>query len=513
MTTGSSKSREGQSDAVKNCAESVKAEHPDLTKSQAFAICQSMENEGELSAGDVYAGIHELDIDDEVDDAVLEDLKQRRNHAAGDAGVRLLKSDFDAPGPVERVEQEGDAVSYGNLLVIGPGEWTDSAQEETIYYSPEAIHGLADDAEERVVDTSVNVNHEHTDQLKQVGSFDPDSLETDEQGNLYGDVTLHGRTQASEDAIGLMDLALESDGEQGAGGLSVEIPLEGERTEWDRDRGMEKMVAFNLGGLSIVTESASEPAAFDQQFQKRAVAMAAADDASVRVMHRASGQTDLNGQRPGETMELEEALTTLAQEDAVTINVEGDNLDDEDEGEDVREQQDGDEMELVQDIIERAESEGFETGERTAAELIDFVGNNMDLSEEELQAIEDVADAYLQAEEAESLDATPAERLLDFVREQGGEPDDEEGDEEGDEEEAGEGEEAEMQDELSEIQDELRELREEKTDLEERLETIEDEPQKPRSLRENASPDEDEDEGVRTPAAGRVQRNGDFISR
>jgi hypothetical protein len=452
-------------------------------------------------------------------------------------GIRFLESNFDAPGPVERVEQEGDAVSYQNLLLIGPGEWTDSAQEETIYYSPEAIHGLADDAEERVVDTSVNVNHENTDQLKQVGSFDPESLETDEHGHLYGDVTLHGRTQASEDAIGLMDLALESDGEQGAGGLSVEIPMEGERTEWNRDRGMEEMVAFNLGGLAIVTAAASEPAAFDQQFQKRAVAMAADDDASVRVMHRdESGQTDLNGQRPGETMKLEEALTALAQEVGVTINVEaeldditdelttsddgGDDggeleqtLDDEDEGEDVREQQDGDEMELVQDIIERAESEGFETGERTAAELIDFVGNNMDLDEEELQAIEDVADAYLQAEEAESLDATPAERLLDFVREQGGEPDDEEDDEEGDEEEAGEGEEAEMQDELSEIQDELRELREEKADLEERLESIEDEPQKPRSLRENASPDEDEDEGVRTPAAGRVQRNGDFISR
>lgn len=492
------------SDAVKECAESVKDSNPDLSKSQAFAICQDMENKGQLQKPD----------------------EDNQELGADGDGLRVLAHDFDAPGPVNRVENEDESVTYQNILFLGPGEWTDAASGEQLFYSPEAIQKLASNPEERVVDTSVNVNHEHQDQLKQVGSFDRDSLEVDDVGNLYGDVTLHGRTTASEDAIELMDLALETDGEEGAGGVSVEIPMENEETEFDRERGMEKMVAFDLAGLAIVTRAASEPAAFEQQFADRAVAMADGEAPTIRVMHAADGHSLKSGSRQDAGMSLEDALQTLADADGVEIKVTGDNVDDiadaldaeteetpddepgqeleEEEEEEQTELQDGGEMDMVQDVIERAEGEGFETAERSAAELLQFVQENLDVSDEEMQALNDVADAYLQAVEAESLDATPAEGLLDFVVEQGGA--EENGD--GEEEEGGEmgGEE------LEAIEEELAELREEKEDLERRLEELESESKESRTLRETAGKAENGSESGGVPTR-RVSRHGGRIVR
>lgn len=501
-------------DEVEACVRSVKKQEG-MDKSSAIAICKDMQNKGQLTEPD----------------------EEHREQTAETEGLRVLETSFDAPGPVQRVKNEDeDAVTYKNLLFLAPGEWTDAAEGEQIYYSPEANKRLAEKGSDGVVDTAVNVNHEHRDQLKQVGSYDPGALDVDDHGNLYGDLTLHGRTQASEDAIGLMDLALESDGQQGAGGLSVEIPLEHEKTEWDKERGMEKMVEYALGGLAIVTNSASEPAAFDQQFDERAIAMASGDDVDVRVMQR-DGQTDIKAQRPAESMDdVTEAIRTLADEDGVTINIEGGSMDEindaldgddddtpdepeqtlEDDEDDEREElMDDDEHAVVQDVIERAESEGFDVSEQTAAELMDFVGTNMDLDEAELDAIENVAEAYLQATDADSLDATPAEGLLDFVREQASDDDDEE--DEGDEEEAPdeddeEDEEMDADEDIEELQAKNEELSDTVEELERRLSELEDEPERPRSLGSQAEAEETDTQNPQAVKSG-LSHDGDYITR
>lgn len=184
-------------------------------------------------------------------------------------------------GRVERTEESGDSVRYTDICLLAPGEWTDAASRTTIFYAPDAIKRSA----RNWVDNQVNLYHQPGDPIANVGHIDTDSVYADDAGALYGDVILHGRTSASEDAIGLMDLALETDGEQGIGGPSVEIPED--KTEWDDTRGMERMTEMAFSGAALVMHPASRKVSFDKQFEERAVAMAeGGEERDVRLMTR-----------------------------------------------------------------------------------------------------------------------------------------------------------------------------------------------------------------------------------
>lgn len=473
------------SDAVKDCAESVAEDNPDLSKSQAFAICQDMENEGKLADPD-------------------------EGHAA-DAPQPLFRGlatdddhSIDPPGPIDRQETD-DGVRYTNVLILAPGEWTDGATGETLFYSPDLTEHIASEPAERVPERNgrrqniVNFDHAKGKQLKEVGHFDVDSLTRDAHGNLYADVVLWNDTTPSQDAVALMDRALKTDGQQGAGGFSVEIPFENEVTEFDRDRGVEKMVAGDLAGLAIATDSASAPAATAQQFAERTTALSAPEESATTYANVKTGARPAGHMEIETTDDLERALADA--DDGVQIEIEGDNVDEikdalgigtGDGGTDLGDEGDGDgdgyelqDFAVAQDLIERAESEGFDSSEQTVADLMEFVQAEMDVADDELQALQDAADALLAAEEADSLDAVSAEDLRDFAAEQGGEESDEGGD--------GEGEEAEqeMADELESVREENRELRGTVEDLEERLRALEDESGDPASAAAHAGGGDD----------------------
>lgn len=468
------------SEAVKQCAESVAEDNPDFDKSQAFAICQDRENRGELS------------------------------HAP----VRVHRDLQFAVDTVRRMESDDGAVTYENIAILAAGEWTDGATEETVYYSPEALEAIAADPEGHVLDNAVNVNHEHSDQLKQVGHFDPDSLAV-EDDVLYADITLHRRTQASTDTAELVDLALETKGEQGAGGPSVEIPFEGEQSEFDRDRGMERLTEFNLSGLSIVTHAASEDVAFEEQFADRAVAMSGAAPA-VRVMN--AGQTALTaGRQPAgmetiteldQLVDYEEATVLDAVDEAeeryllvdgetVSIDIEGASIEDIRDALSPKQTLQG-EDEVAAAVDEYLASEG--SPEDGVDQFLQWAQANLDI---DMDALEAAAADFVAQADAEDLSETPVSEFAAFLNEQGGEGEGEEP------EGGGEEPEEEMSDELSAVKEENRELRAEIDDLANRLESLEDQPDYGTAEAAEAG----EDEAVPVDQLGGLTRDGEYISR
>lgn len=216
-------------------------------------------------------------------------------------------SDLREVGAIER-DEDGEGVRYANVMLLAPGEWTDAGSRETIYYAPDAIQRSA----ENWVDNQVNLYHDPQNPTANVGYVDTDSVTVDDRGRLFGDLVLHGRTSASEDAIGLMDLALESEGQHGLGGPSVEIPQD--VVEWDSDRGLQRMIEMQFSGIGLVMTPASQPVAFDEQTSDRAVALSQSVDGGIRMMvpdagdDPADSDTD-NGTGMSEPDDLQKRLT------------------------------------------------------------------------------------------------------------------------------------------------------------------------------------------------------------
>jgi hypothetical protein len=234
-----------QSEAVKDCAESVKADNPDMTKQEAFAVCQDMENQGDLQAPHVA-------------------LAEQQD-----------------PGAITRDEEEDGTVRYGNVLLLAPGVWGDAGSGKRILYSEEGIANSADNW----TDDTVNLFHEREDETAEIGSVDTDSVYLgDDDGGLYGDFVLHMDNPASEFADEALQSALESGGDEGLQGPSVE--LRGEDYRFNADRGVHELVegTFNglgLVGLGVSPGPGSKDAAFAEQTKERAVALASDEAADV----------------------------------------------------------------------------------------------------------------------------------------------------------------------------------------------------------------------------------------
>lgn len=122
-------------------------------------------------------------------------------------------------------------------------------------------------------------------------------------------------------------------------------------------------------------------------------------------------------------------------------NTMGDNGDSGGEGS--AEKQDGNEMQAALDLAEAYLSEGG-SGDDVVSDLIDWAQEQEELGDDELAALQDVADAVLEASEEESLDALSVEEFLDTTEEMMAEMEetDEDDEEEDDEEETASGGEA-----------------------------------------------------------------------
>lgn len=336
-----------QSDAVKECAESVMRDDPDLTKSQAFAICQDMENEGRLA---------------------------------------VTLAETQDPGAIERIEQSDGTVRYANLLLLGTGIWGDSGTQRHFLYSERTIEALA----ENVESTTVNLFHERENEVTDVGDLDPEALFIGEDDDgLYGDIVLHMENSASEFADEAMQNALETGGREGLQGPSLEI--DGEDYVFNEDAGVHELIegaiiGLGLVGLGVSPGPGSEDAAFAEQTRERAVALASSDTATVlspqthALMDPETIReqlTEHHAVQLGEDVD-DETLKRLA--DAFDLELQDDDEDDEEEMED------DDEEESESDDDEDDEDD-VEVNLEDVAARVDAVAEQVQENAERIEAI------------------------------------------------------------------------------------------------------------------------------
>lgn len=395
---------QGDLDAdVESCARSIK-EDRDVDKSTAIAICQDMKNRGVLEAF--------LEADPQDEDAELAALAEFRN-----------------PGDIRRVDLDGDAVRYENVMLLAPGAWTDAGSRSTAIYSPEGIRASADNwvdpaTGDAVDEIEINLLHgpalHGAATLGDIGTIPASSITVDDSDRMYGDLEIHGESAASQLAVELMDEVLEAADDPGREtppvGPSVEIVQE--ESEFDDATGATRLTEMWFSGVGLVFNPASRPVEIEHQARERAIAMAdeAGYDHAGLVLHRddaeQSGETPLNTSRHagGMTQSQRQRINKLLGEMQRVL------------------QEDGD-IELVQTLVEQYRQDGGDM-EASATEFVAWVEENSDVSEGDLQ---EVLEAYLADVGADSLEETPVQGLAEWAEEQMGNPEeDEEGEDGGD---------------------------------------------------------------------------------
>lgn len=417
-------------------------------------------------------------------------------------------AEFRNPGRIQRVEEDG-GVRYKNICLLAPGIWTDAGSRQTIEYAGEAIRESADDW----IDTQVNLLHgpalHNAEVLGEIGEVRPNSLVVDDEDRLFGDVYLHEESPASELAVELMDEVLEAaedpSKETPPVGPSVEIAED--ETRFDEERGLEVMTEMTFAGLGIVFGPASKPVEMEQQVRERAVAMSEegeseGDVAMIRTID--DGEDDgatqslKTGARPGRLMADEREQLERLLEDLEETKTELEEL-----------LQSDDALAMVEAQIAQFEQDGNDL-QAPATEFVEWLEANADV---DMDAVQEVLEAYLESVEAESLEETPVEGLAAWIQETAGDPEGE--DPEGGEEGENEGEMSSddlreavdtiseyaseletVKDMLAEAEDAREERSERLEELDRRLQELEDEPDR-RSLEQPS-----ESEFVETDAGG-----------
>lgn len=317
--------------------------------------------------------------------------------------------------PIKRLEEDG-TVRYTNIKLLSPGSWTDAGSKETVWYSPEGIRNL-----EMREDNVVNIMHDVDNEVASVGSVDPESVETDEQGNLYGDVVLHMDNAASEFADENMKTTLESGGSKGFGGPSVEIDAEGQKVEWNDEKGMHELKAGYLSGTGFVSNPASKPVAFSRQTAERGVALADGSQESKTLYRKddtMSEELDLEALREkynlGEDID-EETVAELAEAGALDLEEDEDEEEEEapetpedDEEEEETEMEDGEIEQMVSSLADRVE---------TLEEQLDAAMAAEDVEEALSEELEEVKSNLADAETVDELEADVDKRLSELENE------------------------------------------------------------------------------------------------
>jgi len=434
---------------VDDCVESVLADNPDMDESTAYAICQDMENKGELGdscpnvnmAGDCPEGQFEVDGEcrdvESVDSppGVL-DMSEPNVYALSDLATE----------PIKRVE-DGDTVRYQSVRLLGPGVWTDNKSRETIWYSPNGIDNLSVES-----DNTLNMMHDENNAVSDIGHIDPESVETDKSGYLYGDLVLHMDNSASEYADENLQTTLETEGAKGFGGPSVEITNEPDDVEYNSQKGMQELVGGNLTGAALVSNPASKNVAFSTQTAQRGVALA-------------SDQSDKAVYTQRTLMDPEEAREILEK-----FGFETGDMDDEDVVDMLK-----DMGEEISDYMDSGESEGEGDGDGQDMEDYEDDEEMPDDEEDEDEDMDMEADEM--AQKIQSLDER-LQNVEDMVEQAMAAED--------------------VSEELEDLQSDLAdaetvsELADAIEEHDKRLSSVEDEPENPRSLSEGAVESESE---------------------
>jgi hypothetical protein len=382
---------------IKDCVQSVLEDNPEYSESRAYAICNAMNNKGELenvkAAEDISAEegpcwdgytmvgtktdengntVPRCVPSEDVPDA---DMAMAEESDCPDGKVNIngecidVEEVHDVPpsaldmsahrvlakrtlaGPIERVELDNNTVRYKNVALIDRGVWTDAGSGEPTEYDPAELEVAENNA--------VNIMHDSESDASEAGYIEADSYSVEDETG-YANVVLDLSKPAGEYADETLQETLAEDGEVGFGGPSIEIPAEGYDLE-DTGNGHPKLVNGTINGMGFVRDPASKTTAFSHQVAQRGVAMS--DGQSPKVYTKEdSGMTDIE-------MMSTEQMETLAErlgvdldelEDAMSDMEMGDYEDEEDDEEDAEmedgemddEEDDEDEMEMQDEALD-----------------------------------------------------------------------------------------------------------------------------------------------------------------
>lgn len=358
-------------------------------------------------------------------------------------------------GPIKREELDDGSVVYRHMALISEGVWTDAGSGQPTLYDPQELKVVEDNA--------VNIAHDSNNEVSEVGHIKADSW-TVEGDKGYADVVLDMDSPASEYADENLQTALESGGQKGFGGPSIEIPAGSYDLEEDTATGYPKLVDGKIHGVGLVMSPASKSTSFAHQVSQQGVAMSA-DSQNPMVF------TLEDGSMPEEKLleKLREEYNLGDDVDAATIKAlnEAGALSLEDKDGEESEGEEGDEEEESSEEEEDVENEdGEEESEESEEEEEgDDMEERMSALEERLTSLEEMAQ---QAMQAEDLDEELEEAKQDLAD-----------------------------------ADTVNELQEAKEDLEKRLSELEEEPEKPKSLSEDAADNDDVEYSHISPSQSR----------
>ena len=314
--------------------------------------------------------------------------------------------------PIERVEAGDNTVRYTNVKLLSPGIWADAGSQTETYYPPDGIAALEADYDDAAHDgPPLNIMHDlDTDEWKAheasvAGHIDPDSLDTDDDGNLFGDLVLDTAKGAGQFADDNLKSTLENEGTVGFGGPSVEIPARGLQQSHDPQRDMPRVDGGLLTGVALVMDPASKSVNFAREAARRPIAMSGTN-AKALTRQKAHMAPKILEADPGEVREIMDmfGLDTDDLDDEEVMDMAEDlhgDLMDELEGAEMGdygddEEDDDEDMEMEGDMEEEEEDE---------MEMADDMGAVQDRVQNLAARLEDLEDMVAQAMTADDVDA------------------------------------------------------------------------------------------------------------
>lgn len=348
--------------------------------------------------------------------------------------------------PIEREELGENEVAYRHVKILQAGTWTDSNSRETIWYSPEGLSNM-----QLTEDNAVNIMHDSGNEISEVGRME--NLQ-EEDGSLFADIILTTDSNAGGYADENFQQTLETEGAEGFGGPSVEIPADGQQVELNKEKGVKELVAGKIDGLGLVKNPASKPVSFARQTAQRGVALS---DGEQTVMKLESERSLMDPEEAREILEKFGFDTgDMDDEDVVDMLKDmGDEIMDymeEGEGEEMGDYEDDEEEDDEETEMQEGEEEEDEEEEEMDME------SKIQSLEERLSNLEDMAEsAMMEGELSEELEAATQD-LADAET--------------------------------------VQELEEAKQELDKRLSELEEQPENPRSLSDNGESEADEEKNV-----------------
>jgi len=407
---------------VDGCAKSVMESNPDLSESQAFAICQEMDNEGELSANELAEFVlsnsikpecgakilseeRELDEEDPCwDGYTMVGMKEENGREVPNCVPDDDVPDADLSAPhilggakqladrIEREKVDENTVRYNGIKALTEGVWTDQESREPIHYMPENLSVE--------LGSDVNVIHDQSDVSESVEIVDYEHG-TDAKGKdaIFLDFELDPSTSAGAYADDALKAALESDGEEGFGGPSVEIPPEGQDIRPNGPRDVPYTADGKIDGLGLVGQPAAKDTAFSYQTRERAVALSSGEDA---LMLEKEQRNMADAEELRETLEGAGIDTSdMEDEDVMDMaeSLHGDLMeklemaehgDEDDEEEEEKEMMDDDAREVMQDMIQEEMDDIWGSLDELKEDMAEI---QSEMSEEMSAAREELAEA------------------------------------------------------------------------------------------------------------------------